>query len=210
MKRYFYPLIVILALAACKKNPSDTVTPDKSKTGAVASGTDNGSAAVKYTSIDFITPQQKLSMTLDGSNLIVVYNEDVILLAQTESLKKAYAVHLKEDFSASDMSSFDYHSLTREGVNAFNWVDDNLNNINKTMKDTVIDKVAITKIEVNRTFTFNHVYANANAALAEYNKLAASKTQSVIFSAYYAPATTNVVTSLTSAKLIYVGATTLP
>jgi len=210
MKKYFCLLITIVTLAACKKEPADTVTPVKSKTSTAASGTGSGSTAVKYTSIGFMVPDQKLSMQLDGSNLIVVYNEDVILLAQTESLKKAYAVHLKEDFSASDMINFDYHSLTREGVNAFNWVDDNLNNINKTMKDTVIDNVATTKIEVNRTFTFNHVYANAGAALAEYNKLAASKSQSVVFSAYYAPATTNVVTSITTARLIYIATKNLP
>lgn len=155
-------------------------------------------------------PDQKLSMTLDDSNLIIVYTEDVILLTQTANLKKAWTVHLKEDFSASDLINFDYHSLTREGVNAFNWVDDNLNNVNKTMKDTVIDKIAITKIEVNRTFTFNHVYSNADAALTEYNKLIASKTQSIVFSAYYAPATKNVVTSIATAKLIYTTAKALP
>jgi len=213
MKKLFYLSMLALALASCKKNAYEyDVTPTANKTAdttaTAPTGTGSGSsvqvpAADQFTSINLNIPDQKLTLKLNGAELTMVYNEDVVLLTQTASLKKSYAVHFNQDFTISDLNNFDYHSLTREGVNAFNWVDDNLNNINTVRKDTTINNIAITKIEVARTFNFTHTFDNADAALAAYNKLIADKTQTISFSAYYAPITANTVTVIGKANLVF-------
>jgi hypothetical protein len=210
MKKFFYLSIVIFALASCKKNaydvtPTETKTPDTIvvKTGSDANSDVQVPNANQFTSINLNIPDQKLTVKLNGAELTMVYDEDVVLLTQTASLKKSYAVHFTEDFSTSDLENFDYHSLTREGVNAFNWVDDNLNNINTVRKDTVLNNIAITKIEVARTFNFTHTFDNADAALAAYNKLITDKTQTISFSAYYAPADPNTATIIGKANLVF-------
>jgi len=210
MRKFFYLSMLALALASCKKNAYEG-TPSESKTAdttVVKIGSDANSDvqvpnANQFTSINLNIPDQKLTVKLNNAELTMVYNEDVVLLTQTESLKKSYAVHFTEDFSTSDLKNFDYHSLTREGVNAFNWVDDNLNNINTVRKDTVINNIAITKIEVARTFNFTHTFDNADAALSAYNKLIADKTQTISFSAYYAPVTATSVTVIGKANLVF-------
>ncbi len=211
MKRFFYLSIIVLTLASCKKNVYDITSPESKIVDTIAVApprTESGStvqvpAANQFTSINLNIPDQKLTIKLNGAELTMIYNEDVVLLTQTASLKKSYAVHFTEDFSASDLKNFDFHSLTREGVNAFNWIDDNLNNINTVKKDTTINNIAITKIEVARTFNFTHTFDNADAAAAAYSRLIADKTQTISFSAYYAPVTANTVTVIGKAKLVF-------
>ncbi|OCX51491.1 hypothetical protein BEL04_15820 [Mucilaginibacter sp. PPCGB 2223] len=204
---------IVLALASCKKQVYDIDGPNtRDTTSTTATHTETGSnnqqqapAAGQFTGANAVMPDQHLSISLTGATLNIVYNEDVVLLTQTESLRKSYAVHFKEDFSASYLKNMDFHSMTAGGVNAYNWVDDNLNNINKTMKDTVINHVAVTKIEIVRSFNFEHTFDSAEAALAQYNLLLADKTQSISFSAYYDPTNPGTITIVGKSGIVYEG-----
>ena len=212
MKRFFYFSVIILALASCKKDPNDYIAKD---TRNLSSSTSSSADTVKtqtvtpvppsgtFTSVTSVIPTQTASMKLDQNTLNIVYTENITILTQTADLQKSWAVHFKEDFSASDLGNFDYHSLTREGVNAFDWVDDNLNNINKTVSDTLINNVPVTKIEVIRTFNFTHTYGTVQQATAEYNTLL-TETQNITFSAYYTPTNPNANIILGTAKLTYI------
>jgi hypothetical protein len=210
MKRFIYLFIILLAgFASCKKNVAELPVPatNKSTTSTTTKTSTDGlalPAAGKFTPINFNIPDQTAGIKRDGSTLTITYNADVTLLTQTASLQKSYAVHFKEDFSASDLGKFDYHSLTKEGVNALNWVDDNLNNIYKTEKDTTLNNVAVTKIEVTRTFTFTHTFETPEQAVAAYNMLIADKTQNISFSAYYAPVDPNSVNVIGKANIFYI------
>jgi len=215
MKKFFYLSMLVLALASCKKNaydfsPTDTKPTDTTATTITQPGAVTGNP-IQVPDKNQITgfyqnmPDQNLKISIKGKEVDIVFNEDVVLLARTANLNQSYAVHFKEDFSASVLKNYDFYSVTREGANAYNWVDDNLNNINKTKKDTVINNIAITKIEVTRTFNFMHIFDSEDAALAEYNRLVADKSQTISFSAYYAPVDPNTITVIGKATLIFEG-----
>lgn len=86
-----------------------------------------------------------------------------------------------------------------------NWVDDNLNNITqKTIKDTVINKVNMVEINVRRQFTFFRVYAS-NAIAINEQAIFINRTDDVItFTSYCYYNQKNYQAVSNSAKVAYV------
>lgn len=191
-KLLLFPALIVLALTSCKKEKKSG--PGSSLPVAVES----------YKALTIKTSPQTVKMKVTGNQLNMVYNEDVTLLLDSGALAKSYAVHLKEDFSTTKLNDYDYHSITKWGINATNWVDDNLNNVVvQSSKDTLINNHIFVKKRITRTFIYQIAYDNATAATAVMNGLL-KQTDILTFSAYYAPENPDVATSTNSSKLTYV------
>ncbi len=207
MKKLLFLPIILLVLASCKKNAYEYPTPttDKSTTTTTTNtdtkGQDTNPGQAHAISLSI--PDQVTTVTSTNNTVNATYCEHVILLVNTASYQKAYAVHVKEDFSGSDLAGYNYTVVGRGGNSTFNWVDDNLNNVDKTIKDTVINNVAITKIDLARKFNFTHTFDGDAAAATAYNKLLLSSNQTVSFAASLTSADPTVVTFTGKATLVY-------
>jgi hypothetical protein len=123
--------------------------------------------------------------SVSGTNLILVFDENIDLLFSAEGYQKTSAVHLFEDFSKTLLAGFDYTTVAEGGNTTLNWVDDNLNNVVlKTVTDTVINKIKMVKINVHRPFTFSKIYASNQAALNEQALFIAKTNDSIAFTSY--------------------------
>jgi len=190
MKSFFKYILPILfaavTITSCTK--TGEVKPSSSKSTSSTSGSSASTALdtdALIHQISFIAPSQFVATNVYGDTLKMVYYENVSLLIPTEGLTLSFALHLNQIFTASALTNFDYTTIDQSGDVTFDWVDDNLNNVSaKTEKDTVINSVKMTKITVQRPFTFSKVYANATAATAEQTTLLATKNDNITFSAF--------------------------
>lgn len=181
-----------LALVSCKKE----------KNGGSQSSLPVTEAS--YAPLNLKTSGQVVKMAVTGNLLNMVYNEDVTLILDSNKLAQDWAVHLKEDFTGTKLGGFDYHSLTKYGVNATNWVDDNLNNVViHSSKDTLINNKMFVKKRVTRSFIYQKAYGSSADATVVMNQLM-KQTDIMTFSAYYAPVDPEVATTVNTAKLTYV------
>jgi len=189
MKKVLLLALSALALASCSKEKGG-----KPQTSAPVSET--------YSALNIKTTGQVVKMAVTANVLNLVYNEDVTLVLDSAKLADNWAVHLKEDFSGTQLSHFDYHSLTKYGVNATNWVDDNLNNIViHSSKDTLINNKLFVKKRITRSFIYQKAYSSTEDATTVLNQLL-KQTEIIGFSAYFAPSDSEAAT-VNTAKLTY-------
>lgn len=189
MKKLLLFGFAALALVSCKK--------DKQAGSSAA-------MSAAYAPLNIKTNGQVVKMAVTSNVLNMVYNEDVTLILDSASLEKNWSVHLKEDFAGTALAQYDYHSLTKYGVNATNWVDDNLNNIVlHSSKDTVIAGKMFVKKRITREFIYQKFYNSSADATVILNQLL-KQTDIMTFNAYYAPVNPDVATTVNTAKLTYV------
>ena len=190
MRKLLLFAFAALALISCKKTNS--------------TGPDSLPVATEYDALNIKAGAQVVKMKVAGNQLTMVYNEDVTLILDSGTLAKFREVHLKEDLGATKLNDYDYRSMTKGGVNATNWVDDNLNNIViQSSKDTLVNNRIYVKKHIVRTFTYQKAYGTNDAALSVMNGLL-KQTDILTFSAYYAPENPDVATTTNTAKLTYV------
>ena len=190
MKKLILFGLAAFALVSCKKENSTTPT--------------SANTTETYTDLNIKTNTQVVKMSVTAGTLNMVYNEDVTLVVDSAKLNDMWAVHLKEDFDGTQLANFDYHSLTKYGVNATNWVDDNLNNIViESSKDTLINNRAFVKKRVTRTFIYQKNYGSTDEAQTVLNKLL-KQSDSINFSSYITPDEPVAISAKNSAKLSYV------
>jgi hypothetical protein len=193
MKKVILFALSALALVSCKKSGNE---------GSPSAPVQTAS----YGTLNIKTSGQVVKMAVTSNVLNLVYNEDVTLVLDSSKLAQNWAVHLKEDLSSTQMSknNFHYHSLTKYGVNAMDWVDDNLNNIVlHSSKDTIINKHAFVIKRITRSFIYQQAYnssADANKVLEQLLK----QTDIITFTSYYAPVNPDVAATVNTAKLTYV------
>ncbi len=189
MRKLLLFAFAALALISCKK--------------ANSTGPDSLPVATEYDALNIKTGAQIVKMKVDGNQLTMLYNEDVTLILDAGVLAKFREVHLKEDLGATKLNDYDYHSITKGGINATNWVDDNLNNVViQSSKDTLVNNRIYVKKRIVRTFTYQKAFDTATTATSVMNGLL-KQTDILTFSAYYAPENPDVTTTNT-AKLTYV------
>jgi hypothetical protein len=191
MKKLLLFAFAALALVSCQKSPNNG--PELSP----AVTTDS------YKNLNIISGGQVVKVSVSGSQLTMVYNEDVTLLLDSVKLTKTWGVRLKEDLSGTKLASYEYHSITKMGINATNWVDDDLNNVViKSSKDTLVNNRLFVKKRITRTLNYQKTYDNAAAATSVMNDLL-KQTDIMVFSAYYAPENPDLTTITNTAKLTY-------
>ena len=216
MKLYVIIAFVFL-LAACSKsgevspqNSKKTTTADSTKISTGGTSTTPPDTTPKLTHDDsihmasFIIKPQAVKLSVTGTKLTMVFNENVNLLLTSEGYQKTSAVHLLEDFSHSMLAGFDYTTVAEAGNTTFDWVDDNLNNvIEKTITDTVINKQKMVKINVHRPFTFSKTYSTVQDAVNEQTLFAARTTDTIHFSSYCYYLQKNYAPTSSTATLVY-------
>lgn len=157
-----------------------------------------------FSALTVRTSGQVVKMAVTSNVLNMIYNEDVTLILDSAKLSRSYAVHLKEDFTGTQLAKYDYHSLTRNGLNATNWVDDNLNNIVvHSSIDTLIAGKVFVKKRITRSFLYQLAYNSSADATVVMQKLL-KQTDIISFSAWYAPGEDQTAPTTNTAKLTYV------
>jgi len=190
MKKVLLLALSALALVSCQKEKNG-----KPQTSLSVSET--------TAALNIKTTGQVVKMAVTTNILNMVYNEDVTLILDSAKLADNWAVHLKEDFSGTQLAHFDYLSLTKYGVNATNWVDDNLNNVViHSSKDTLINNKIFVKKRITRSFIYQKAYSSSDDATTVLNQLL-KQTEIIGFSAYYAPADSETSATVNTAKLSY-------
>lgn len=161
-------------------------------------------SATEYASLNIKTTAQVVKMAVTGSVLNMVYNEDVTLILDSAKLAQNFNVHLKEDLSTTNLYYYHYQSITKSGIKATDWVDDNLNNIVlHSRKDTLINKRIFVIKRIKRALVYQQDYnseAEANKALNNLLK----QTDILTFTSYYTPKESDVDITANTAKLTYV------
>jgi hypothetical protein len=208
----------LLIFAGCHKD--ENVTPANNTKSSTSGGsgktpTGGGSTTVTDTvpalshddSIHmarFDAKPQAVQLSVKGTKLTMVFNENVDILITEEGYQKTSAVHLLENFTKTTLYGFDYTTVAAAGNTTFDWVDDNLNNvIDKTISDTVINNQKMVKINVHRPFTFSKNYTSAQQAQSEEAVFAAKTTDTVGFSSYLYYAQKNYRPTSASAVVVY-------
>lgn len=191
MKKVLLFALTLVTLASCKKDKN------QGSSASVPVGEN-------YAALNIRTTDQVVKVSTAANVLNMVYNEDVTLILDSAKLGGSWAVHLKEDFTGTRLAAYDYHSLSKYGVNATNWVDDNLNNIVlRSSKDTLIAGRMFVKKRITRSFIYQKSYASAADAAGVMDQLL-QQTDIIAFNAWFTPAEPDEAKTANTAKLIYV------
>jgi hypothetical protein len=202
MKLFYIFIISAILFAGCSKSSdvtpqskgSKTPSQDSTKTTTGTKSQAPPDTTPKLTHDDsihmaaFQIKPQAVKTSVAGTRLTLIFSENIDLLFTAEGYGKTSAVHLHEDFSKTLLSGFDFTTVAGGGNTTLNWVDDNLNNvIQKTVTDTIINKVKMVKINVHRPFTFFKDYPSSQGALDQQKVFLNNAADSVAFTsfAYY-------------------------
>ncbi len=194
MKKLLLFAFAGIVLISCQKSGSEG-NPSSS-----ALNTEN------YAALNIKTSNQIVKISVTSNILNLIYNEDVTLIADSAKITKNWNVHLKEDFTGTQLADYHYQSLTKFGVMATDWVDDNLNNVVlQSSKDTVVNNKLFVKKRIVRTFSYKETFNTAADANKMLNQLL-KQTDIIAFSSYFASPELDATNSNTSntARLIYV------
>lgn len=194
MKKLLLFAFAAIALVSCQKSGNEG-NPSSS-----AVSTEN------YAALNIKTSNQIVKVSVASNVLNLVYNEDVTLIADSAKIAQNWNVHLKEDFTGTQLADYHYQSLTKFGVIATDWVDDNLNNVVlHSSKDTVVNNKLFVKKRVTRSFSYKETFNTAADATKVLNQLL-KQTDIIAFSSYFASPELDATNSNTSntAKLTYV------
>ncbi|RYE28404.1 MAG: hypothetical protein EOP42_16970 [Sphingobacteriaceae bacterium] len=193
MKKLLLLAFAAITLASCQKSGLD---------GDPVSST---VSTENYSALNIKTATQVVKIGVTANVLNLTYNEDVTLIADSGKLISNW-IRLKEDFTGTQLSDYQYKSMTKFGVNATNWVDDNLNNIIiRSSKDTLINNKLFVKKRVTRSFVYSHTYASAAEAAKVQNELLKTTDIIAFTSCFTSVQTTDTHSNISNtAKLTYV------
>jgi hypothetical protein len=171
--KYIFPvLILFLVISSCKK------------TGVNSTKSTAVDTAVLIHEITFGAPIQYVVTSVNGDTLKMIYYENVSLFIPPNGLNLSYALHLTQDFSASLLKNFNYNAYDQYGDYTYDWADDNLNNVTRTITDTTINGMAMKNVTVERPFIFTKVYTNSQLATAEKDSVNAVTTDKISFGSF--------------------------
>jgi hypothetical protein len=171
-------LIVILfaavAFSSCQKSEVNPTAASATSTTASATTAANQAVAATDTNVILhtvtLTAKNQLAKTLvTDSTLNISYAQDVAILICAKGYNSSYSTYLVADFSGSILSKFNYYSSSKTGVTTYNYIENNLNDVDfKTVTDTTVNNTAMKKVRVQRTISFTKRFATpALAASAQ-------------------------------------------
>lgn len=191
MKTILPILFITIVLFSCSKQgdvkPTSTDTT-KTNNGHLSAPPDPAVQLSHDDSIHmaaFIISPQNVKTTITGKTLNLIFDERVNIFLMADAYEQTYAVHLKEDFKKSALAAFDFSTEGENGVTAYNYLEDNLNNIRfKTITDTLIQGVKIKKIAVHRQLTFSKTFDSQQLAADQQNIILSRSGDFITFSSY--------------------------
>lgn len=159
-----------------------------------------------YSALNIKTSTQVVKVSVANNVLNMTYNEDVTLVADSGKIIPNWALHFKEDFAGTQLADYHYNSMTKFGVIATDWVDDNLNNVAiHSSTDTVINNKIFVKKRITRSFMYKETFNSAAEANKVFGQLL-KQTDIIAFTSYFGSLNTSATQANTSntAKLTYV------
>ena len=171
--KYIIPVLaLIFAITSCKK------------TGVNSNKSTAIDTAVLIHEIKFGAPIQYVVTSVNGDTLKMIYYENVSLYIPPNGLNLSYALHLTQDFSGSLLKNFNFNAYDQYGDYTYDWADDNLNNVTKTITDTTINGAAMKNVTVERPFIFTKVYNSTQLAAAEKDSVNAATADKISFTSF--------------------------
>jgi hypothetical protein len=131
------------------------------------------------------------------------YNQQITLLIKSDSLKNAWSITFNEDFTASQLEFFSFSTVNKSGTVVYNYIDNNLNNVSTTQKDTIIDNISITKISFSRVRFYSYTFPQLTDANKMYNYMMIAK-EPVGFSVFISYADKNSTTYSIQSTIKYI------
>jgi len=172
-------IIALFFFAACKKE--NVVSPKK-----LSADTTVDLSTIKLAPVFYGSSAQVVNTTLTGQNLSFAYTEKVALLVDSALYHDSWYIYFSEDFSKSKLAGMDYTTKLSWGVESTNYVPDNVNQVTKTVIDTIINQTKVVKIKFQRTFNFSKNYTSDAAANKKLDSLLTMKDH-ITFTTRYMP-----------------------
>jgi len=182
MRIIVFTIFVAIFLAGCKK--AAVKPPGSSQTTALSDSALKVIADNLLHQPTFNTAAQQIKTSVTNQKLALLFNENVNILLTADGYDKTSAIHLAEDFYDTMFSSFDFTTVNEYGFVTPDWVDDNLNNVIKTVKDTVINNVHMVNVNVNRQFTFFRTYDSNQTAINQQSVFINNPNDQITFTSY--------------------------
>ena len=191
MKLAIATISIAFMLAGCSK--SNNVKPNVSAVTApsvltASVTTVNNTSPLNHDDslhmVIFNLKNQIVNSAVAGSTLTLTLNENIDIYVTKTGYAQTSSVHLLESLNHSLLAGFDFTTVNEEGQTTLNWVDDNLNNVTKTVTDTTINNTSFVKISVKRPFTFFKTYNTSTDAIAYQSYLLADTSDIITFSSY--------------------------
>ncbi|MDN3549859.1 hypothetical protein [Mucilaginibacter aquaedulcis] len=190
MKKLLYLVTATLLFASCESAKLGDPKPVSNKPHTTNSTAPN---AVNLSIADHVV---KTSVSHD--TLYLSLNEKADLIISQDDYNKASAVHFKEDFSASGLSGLHFSTLNGDGDIAYDYIDDNLNNVNLPAATTaIVNGKTVVKLHVERTIVFFKAYQSQQLAVQAQTGYINKNKDMITFSSYIFDDKDNAAVSLT-------------
>jgi hypothetical protein len=201
MKIIVFTIFAAILFAGCKK--ATVKPPGSSQTTALSDSALKVIADNLLHQPAFNAAAQQIKTSVTNQKLTLLFNENVNILLTADGYYKTSAIHLSEDFYDTMFSSFDFTTVNEYGMVTPDWVDDNLNNVLKTVKDTFINNVHMVNVNVNRQFTFFRIYDSNQTAVNQQNLFLNNPNDQITLTSYCYYNQKNYPPYSVNAKVIY-------
>jgi hypothetical protein len=199
MKIILSAILIAMIFTGCSKKtdvtPTYPVVQAKAKDTTTTISVDN-----LIHTIVFNAGLQVVKTSVTNQTLTLQFNENINMYITADGLGLSYAVHLFENFQQSQLAGLDFTTVNEYGNTTFDWVDVIL----KTVTDTVVNTVAIKKINVSRPFTFVKTFDSNQSAINQQNMLLTKYNDKVTYKAYCYYNQKTYVADSVSVNLVYV------
>jgi hypothetical protein len=182
-KKIILPAILLVSgLSSCRK--------DVVKINQGGTTIDNGTSVVisedeLLRKITINIPAQQVKTSINGSDLILVYKEDISSVLDPKGYDLSYSIRLNEDFSSSALYKLDYTVPAPNGSYTSGWHGNDLKVLTEVTKtETVVNGKTMVNLRLLRYFTFTRHFNTAQEAVNQQNVLLNTKTDVVKFTAY--------------------------
>jgi hypothetical protein len=178
MKKLLYLTAITLLFASCESSKLGDPKP-------VSSNKPHTTNSTAPNAVNLSIADQVVNTSVSHDTLYLSYTEKADLLINQADYDNASAVHFKEDFSASGLAGVHFKTLNSDGDFTYDYIDDNLNNVNMSAPTTtIVNGKTMVKLHVERTLIFISVYQSQQLAVQAQNMFVNKTKDSITFSSY--------------------------
>jgi hypothetical protein len=191
--KYFTLLscIALIVFSSCRK-PVEKVSPDSVGQTTIDQGNytsttgDIATQDVKIAPVPFQVPAQMVTISRNNNTVQLLYQQKISLMVYAATYNNSWGITFIQDFSAAAMGGYMYTNTNIAGNVTQDWATVNLNEVEKSKKDTVVNGANMVKVYFERSFKFTKEYTTATEA-SEQMELIAQRQDKVLFTTYYQP-----------------------
>jgi len=178
MKKLLYLTSIVLLFASCES--SKLIDPKP-----VTSSKPHTTNSTAPNAVNLSIADQVVNTTVSHDTLYLSYTEKADLIINQTDYDNAAAVHFKESFLTSGLNGIHFKILNNSGDYSYDYVDDNLNNVNMpAATTTVVNGKTMVKLHVERTFIFYQAYQSQQLAVQAQSMFINKTKDTITFSSY--------------------------